>query len=72
MNCPVCGTRMARFLNPERYECTNTSSHAAILAAQKKQAEGQALGRGNAGKDRPKSAANLKKIGKDKGKGKKK
>jgi len=58
MNCGICGKAMAKFLNPTRYECTNTSSHAAILAAAKASTTSQAR---NTGQARPKSKDNLSK-----------
>jgi hypothetical protein len=30
-NCGICGKSTVRFENPERYECPNESSHAAII-----------------------------------------
>jgi len=53
--CGICAKPMVRFENPERYECTNTSQHAAIQRVSRQSDQG----RKNTGQKREKSRGNL-------------
>lgn len=62
MNCPVCGSTMAHFKNPDRDICPTPERHGASSSAQ----GGRTQGAKNKGQSRPKSKDNLPKKKKGK------